>query len=313
MKNDFIKKASIIIPTFNRAHLIGETLESILAQTYSNWECLIVDDGSTDETDDLLLKYTIKDERFKYFKRPKNKIKGANACRNIGLENAMGDYVIFFDSDDLMTENHLEIKLNAIKKHNCDYIITRTKYFNKDNTQINEYYQFDKHEITPFNYISQLINWLTYDVFLKTSIAKQIRFNEYLQSGQEYNYFSKLVHYSCNGKFVDKVVTLRRYHENSVRSQLKIKNNAQVAAFRVNWFTYIDLKGVAKEKTLKFLLIRCVELVYENKAILISNKLLFCYEIFKNFKIKGGYFMMMYLILKLFNKGYFFKRMFLKE
>lgn len=308
-----MKKISIIIPTFNRVHLLEETMNSILAQTYENWECLIVDDGSTDDSQKVFNRYADLDSRFLFFKRPPSKRKGANACRNIGLEKATGNYVIFFDSDDLMTENHLEIKLNAIEKHNCDYIITRTKYFNKDNSQIDTYYQFDKYEITPFNYISQKINWLTYDILIKSDLAKNMCFNENLQSGQEYNYFSKLVHYSCNGKFVDKVVTLRRYHENSVRAQLKIKSNVQVAAFRVNWFTYVDLKGVAEEKILKFLLIRCVEIVYENKAILISNKLLFCCEIFKNFKIKGGYFMMMYLSLKLFNKGYFFKSMFLKE
>ena len=80
---------SIIIPTFNRAHLIGETLDSILAQTYTHWECLITDDGSTDNSIEIIQEYVTKDTRFKLFTRPANRPKGANACRNIGLEKAV--------------------------------------------------------------------------------------------------------------------------------------------------------------------------------------------------------------------------------
>lgn len=308
MKN----KVSIIIPAFNRAGLIGETLGSILAQSYFNWECLVVDDGSTDDTIMVVKQYQSKDSRIHLFNRPLNRIKGANACRNIGLEKAVGEYIIFFDSDDLMTHDHVETKVNSIEKDKLDYVIARTKFFNADLNYIDDYYQFDKHEITPFNYVCQKINWLTYDILIKSDLAKSIRFNENLQSGQEYNYFSKLVHYSCNAKFIDKVITLRRYHENSIRTQLKKNNKLQESYFRACWFTYLDLKGIAEEKTLKVLLIRCVNLVYDNKAILISNKVLFCYEIFKIFKFKGWHFIMMYLSLTFFNKGYIFKNKFLK-
>ena len=61
---------SIIIPTYNRAHLIGETLDSILVQTYPNWECIVVDDGSTDTTADVMREYIKKDNRFQYHQRP---------------------------------------------------------------------------------------------------------------------------------------------------------------------------------------------------------------------------------------------------
>ena len=308
-----ISQISIIIPTYNRVHLIGETLDSIIAQNYQNWECIIVDDGSTDDSATLIKKYQEIDNRFTFLTRPNSKPKGGNTCRNIGLDTAKGDYIVFFDSDDLMTPDHLEIKVEAIQNYNCDYVITKTKFFNADLNYIDSYYKFDKYEITPYNYVSQKINWLTYDILIKSELAKSIRFNENLQSGQEYNYFSKLVHYSCNAKFVDKVITLRRYHENSIRTKLQKDNKLQESFFRANWYTYLDLRGIAKEKTLKVLLIRCVKLVYDSKAILILNKLLFCYEIFKVFKVKGRYFIMMYMSLKLFNKGYTFKSKFLKE
>src|SRR5690606_27941965 len=207
---------SIIIPTYNRAHLIGETLDSIVAQTYHNWECIVVDDGSDDDSQAVFEQYKDKDARFKFLSRPNSKPKGANACRNIGLKNAQGVYIVFFDSDDLMTPNHLAIKVDAIIKSECDYVITRTKFFNKDSSQIDNYYKFDQFEITPFNYVSQKINWLTCDICLKNELAKYLTFNEKLQAGQEYNYFSKLVHRSINARFFDKVVTLRRHHEDSI-------------------------------------------------------------------------------------------------
>lgn len=102
---------SIIIPTYNRAHLIGETLESVLAQTYENWECIIVDDGSTDSTSEVLAEYANRDSRFQYHHRPPDRIKGANACRNYGFEMCKGEYVNWFDDDDVMLNDFLKVKV----------------------------------------------------------------------------------------------------------------------------------------------------------------------------------------------------------
>ena len=82
---------SVIIPTYNRSHLIGETLDSIMLQTYDNWECIIVDDGSIDYTTELLEFYIKRDDRFKFFKRTKDYLSGGNGARNYGLNLAKGD------------------------------------------------------------------------------------------------------------------------------------------------------------------------------------------------------------------------------
>lgn len=299
---------SIIIPAFNRANLLGETLDSIIAQSYTHWECLVVDDGSTDATTNVIAEYNKSDSRIKLYIRPNRKLKGANACRNIGLNQAQGDYVVFFDSDDLMTENHLEIKVNAIQHGNCDYVITKTQYFNHCNKGINRYYQFDKFPITAYNYITQRINWLTYDICLKAPIAKSISFNENLHSGQEYNYFSKLVLISTKGEFIDQVVTLRRHHENSIRSQLKNNNALNESYFKANWYTYSDLKFIADKQVLVYLMRNCIKLSYEMKSIPVSTKALFTKEVFSIYGFKGFYFLFMLTSLKFFNKGYFFRQ-----
>ena len=105
-QSDNLNKISIIIPVYNRADLIKETLDSILKQTYTNWECIIVDDGSTDNITDILIPY-LKDTRFQFHYRPAEKKKGANSCRNYGLKFCTGEFVKWFDSDDIMLPDFL--------------------------------------------------------------------------------------------------------------------------------------------------------------------------------------------------------------
>lgn len=124
------RKVSIIIPTYNRAHLINETLDSIIAQSYENWECIIVDDGSIDETKQVVEAYIQKDTRFKLFFRPATRKKGPSSCRNIGIENATGEFVLFLDSDDLIENEKIAYQ---VKFHNenlfIDVSISGYRYF----------------------------------------------------------------------------------------------------------------------------------------------------------------------------------------
>ncbi|GHC59996.1 glycosyltransferase family 2 protein [Ulvibacter litoralis] len=115
---------SIIIPSFNREALIGRTIDSILDQTYSNWECIIVDDGSTDNTKSILKEYCKKDSRIQYFDRPNIKPKGANSCRNFGFEKSKGSYLQWLDSDDLLSSNKLELQINDLLEEDTRTIAT---------------------------------------------------------------------------------------------------------------------------------------------------------------------------------------------
>lgn len=126
-------KISIIIPTFNRAPLISETIDSIVNQTYVNWECIIIDDGSTDMTELVIQQYSKDDKRIKYYKRPDYLKKGANSSRNYGFSLASGDFVKFFDSDDIMRNDFLELQLKQLQKdENLDFCACQWKYFYED-------------------------------------------------------------------------------------------------------------------------------------------------------------------------------------
>ncbi len=96
---------SIIIATYNRSKLLPRAIGSILDQTYSDWELVIVDDGSTDSTETVV--HDIKDSRIKYFKLDKNR--GATYARNYGLDLISGDYFLVWDSDDVLYPNALEV------------------------------------------------------------------------------------------------------------------------------------------------------------------------------------------------------------
>ncbi|GAL67626.1 glycosyltransferase family 2 protein [Jejuia pallidilutea] len=121
---------SIIIPIYNRAYLIEETINSIKAQSYTDWECIIVDDGSTDATVECVKALIEADNRFQLFERPKTITKGPSACRNYGFTKIKGDYVQFFDSDDIMHPEHLKLKINAIKDN--DFVVCKLRTFSGD-------------------------------------------------------------------------------------------------------------------------------------------------------------------------------------
>jgi glycosyltransferase involved in cell wall biosynthesis len=96
---------SVIIPAYNREYLIEETIKSVISQTFENWECIVVDDGSTDNTRNVILSLSEKDQRIKYIYQENAE---RSAARNNGIRNAKGEYICFLDSDDFYTCEHLQ-------------------------------------------------------------------------------------------------------------------------------------------------------------------------------------------------------------
>lgn len=104
---------SIIMPSWNTGRFIAESIDSVLKQTYTNWELLIVDDCSTDNTDEIITSY--KDNRIKYFKNEHNS--GAALTRNKAMREAQGEWIAFLDSDDLWNPEKLEKQINFMKEN----------------------------------------------------------------------------------------------------------------------------------------------------------------------------------------------------
>ncbi len=125
-------KVSVIIPCFNQASFLKEAVNSVLAQTYSNWECIIINDGSTDDTEEIAKKLIQDDNRFIY-KKQKNK--GLPGARNAGLELCTGEYIQLLDADDALHPEKLQKHLALIKKNALgedDVIVSYSEYIYGD-------------------------------------------------------------------------------------------------------------------------------------------------------------------------------------
>lgn len=115
-----MKKVSIIIPVYNVEQYLEECIDSMINQTYSNLEILLIDDGSKDNSGKICDMYSKKDDRIKVIHQVNG---GLGNARNTGLDNATGDYIMFADSDDFFTPNACEVMLKEIENKDADYVI----------------------------------------------------------------------------------------------------------------------------------------------------------------------------------------------
>ena len=127
--NDLV---SIITPSYNTARFIGETIRCVLAQTYPNWEMIIVDDCSTDETDAVVSGFS--DPRIRYLKNEKNS--GAALSRNRALREAKGKWIAFLDSDDLWEHDKLEKQIRFMEENNCHFSYTEYREIDDDGNSL---------------------------------------------------------------------------------------------------------------------------------------------------------------------------------
>ncbi len=233
---------SIIIPTFNRAHLISETLDSVLAQTYQNWECIVVNDGSTDATLDLLKTYMAKDARFKYHERPNNHLAGGNGARNYGFELSKGEYIQWFDSDDLMLPYKIELSVTEIQDKKTDLVVSNFNILGnqpkKRKLEFNDVLKF--HLIKGVN---------TPMCFFRKKILKGDVFDETLVRSQEFEFFTRLFG-SQTVKFsiVDKSLSEIRSHQDSITGKFEKGDKSSIASMlfaklsAVNFSKKLDFK-----------------------------------------------------------------------
>ncbi|VXC09476.1 Glycosyl transferase [Flavobacterium sp. 9AF] len=120
---------SIITPTFNSANYIAETIASVQNQTYLNWEMIIVDDGSSDETENIVASIIENDKRIQFYKLDKNS--GPAVARNTAIEKAKGDFMTFIDADDIWFPAFIENSIKTIKEQNVPFVFSSYKRANE--------------------------------------------------------------------------------------------------------------------------------------------------------------------------------------
>ena len=148
---------SIIMPSWNTAKFIAESIQCVINQTYQNWELLIVDDCSTDNTDEVVAPF-LEDKRIKYLHNEKNS--GAALTRNKAMREAQGEWIAFLDSDDLWTHDKLEKQVSFMKENG--YVLSYTEYekIDEEDKPLNIYVTgpnvVNKRKMYNYDYIGQL-------------------------------------------------------------------------------------------------------------------------------------------------------------
>lgn len=189
---------SILIPNYNKAPYLRETLDSILAQTYTNWECIIVDDHSTDDSLEIFEDYEKKDSRFKIYRRPDHLPKGGNAARNYAFQLSKGKYVNWFDSDDVMNSKFISEKIKALlQNQRLDFVISDLKAFS---ISISNWFNYNSLDLSQknINYAIEALKgtyWIqtSLPLFKKEFIQGFELFNNKLLRGQEAEFFNRIL------------------------------------------------------------------------------------------------------------------------
>lgn len=181
---------SVVIPTYNRGYLIERTINSVLSQTYTNFELLIVDDASTDNTEQIIS--NIHDKRLNYIRLEQNT--NGTKPRNIGIQNSKGDFIAFLDSDDEWLPNKLEKQLNFINQLNSEEFLCFTGLI-KNNGVIEEPTKQrvlrNNEDIMDYILIEDnLVQTSTY--MLPAKIAKKVEFNPTVKKHQDWDFCLRL-------------------------------------------------------------------------------------------------------------------------
>ncbi|WP_141248175.1 glycosyltransferase family 2 protein, partial [Flavobacterium sp. ACN2] len=257
---------SIIIPAFNRAHLISETLDSLLAQVYQNWECIVVDDGSSDNTVEVVDGYVKRDSRFKLYLRPSEMQAGGNAARNYGFEMSKGNYVKWFDSDDIMYHNFLQIQVSILLNNkSLDFCACQWEYFFEDGKTAKNYINLAPKEHPLYAYFLGGHVFATPSPLWKREfLTGKNLFDVTLYRSQEADFHLRMISFSP--KYIthaDFLYKVRRGHESIETTSADLKKQLSVLKYFQNAFKIIEENTFeGKVKLQQYLIYRILVQVY---------------------------------------------------
>jgi glycosyltransferase involved in cell wall biosynthesis len=214
MENNYI--VSVIIPTYNASQYIQEAIDSVLDQSYKNFEIIVVDDGSTDNTKEVLENF-IKNEQIKYFYQDNS---GPGAARNNGLLRAKGEFVAFLDADDIWDKGKISKQVDFMIKNDLDLSHTGRFFIGQNN--ISEWIINSKmtaERLIKENYI------ITSSVMVKVEILKQYKFNESINSigVEDYDLWLRILLEGYKFGYLPEKLVGYRWHSGQLSNNTKIR------------------------------------------------------------------------------------------
>ena len=232
-------KISIIIPSYNEEKNISRCLDSVLNQTFTDFEVLCVDDGSKDNTFEIIKNYSEKDSRIIPLKNP---YKGVSSARNFGIENASGEYIGFVDSDDFIQPQMYEFLYRAVTENNCDFSVCRYKKtsevefkafeYETEKFQPEKFISFDDADYTINN---ELVFSSAWTKLISKNFLGDIRFKNY-RIGEDTVFNSEIYLKSDNNIFVD--IELYNYFTN-------IQSVSFTKLWNEKWFDLLETRFIS--------------------------------------------------------------------
>lgn len=212
---------SIIIPTFNYATFISEAIESVLNQTFQNFELLVVDDNSQDDTQTIVKQYVDSDKRVKLYHHSVNQ--GPSAARNTGLKKAKGNYIAFLDGDDIWLPQKLEKQIEILRNEsniglvNCGGFVINNigdvvYSFDARRSRIVKELEID------FFYHCSIPHPMSSIMIKRSFIKNQMLFDEHLHYGEDRDFMLELFKVSTYYLLEEKLVKIRKHDNNSQKN-----------------------------------------------------------------------------------------------
>lgn len=217
---------SVIMPVYNASEFLKEAIQSLIEQTYDNWELIAIDDGSTDNSWEILQSYS--DKRIRIYQRANG---GQSAATNTALDYIQGDCIQFFDADDLMEKQKIEVQVNAIKEHGDDVIaVAKWAFFKNDISDA-----VFKEE--PIYYTSDSIHWVQslwlYETMMPNNgylIPRKVLekagkyYKENIKLNIDFEYFTRMVVHSSKVIYCENSIC---YYRKGVKSSKTYKPNLE--------------------------------------------------------------------------------------
>lgn len=233
--NDLI---SIVTASYNYENYIRETIESVLCQTYKNWELIIVDDGSKDNSLEVIREYCDKDSRIKLFTHENNSNKGLAQTVKYGIALSNGKYIAFLESDDTITPDYLEKKAKVISENSdISLIFNDVNIFGyEEKVKGFEDYKRRRHEILsskiyPANVLKDMRNFNLISTFSSVMVRKDILenldFNSPIKAALDYYLWFQVVQKN-DVFYIDEMLTNWRMHKDSYSKELKKPKNREI-------------------------------------------------------------------------------------
>lgn len=257
-------QVSIIIPCYNMEPYIAETLDSVVAQSYNNWECIIIDDGSSDNTESIVKNYCNKDTRFKYIKQGNE---GVSAARNNGIKQAKGEYILPLDGDDLIDQTYIQKAESFLSEHPG----TKLVYCKADKFgEIQGEWQLDKYSYN--NLIWENCIFCS-ALFRHTDYDQTMGYNINMKEGlEDWDFWLSLIKENDIVYQINEILFHYRIHKNSRNSMATDKI---ISLMKQIYNNHIDIYQKYHNDIVyygnKFKQIKDIELKYDNLAKLYKD------------------------------------------